>query len=74
VTEISPNNGLNEPEFFWSPFFGKRYRFHGETIEMPFLIEYQGYSSKSPKHDWLHLIVCVEGVEFNKVFRVIVHN
>lgn len=25
LTEIS-NNGLNAPEFFWSPLFGKRYR------------------------------------------------
>jgi PASTA domain len=55
LTEISLNNGLNEPEFFWSPFFGKRYRSLEETIEIPLLIaNIRDILQSVPKLGWLH--------------------
>lgn len=55
---------INELEFFWSPFFGKRYRTLEETVEIPLLfVNIMEILQDMPKLVWLHLTACVEGVE-----------
>ncbi len=53
LTEISQSNGLNTPEFFWSPYWGKNY--NKAKHERTLLIEnIKSLLKNAPRLTWLH--------------------
>ncbi len=54
LTQISLNNGLNQPQFLWSPYFGRRIRdLNGPTIDK-LTARIRSILQNVPKLGWLH--------------------
>ena len=53
MTQISLNNGLNQPQFLWSPYFGRRIRdLNGPTIDK-LTARIRSILQNVPKLGWL---------------------
>ena len=64
LTEISLNNGLNEPEFFWSPYFGRPYNSLTTSQRSMLINGIRDILDSVPRLGWLHFQDGVGGHAF----------